>query len=75
MTECHVILTASYRGGNISFSGIVRPRPEATRHELFTQLMGQLAERVGFDAQDLTPLFFSLEPNRLAPSQQTETAA
>lgn len=63
MTECHVILTASYRGGQISFSGVVSPRPGATRQELFTRLMAQLADRVG---EELTPVFFSLEPNQLA---------
>jgi hypothetical protein len=75
MTECHVILTAIHPGGeHISFSGIVYPRPEATRHGLFTQIMTQLAESAGTDPQGLSPLFFSLEPNRLAPSQGTEAS-
>ena len=75
MPECHVILTALYPGGRyISFSGTVHPRPEATRLELFTQLMAQLADSLGHEPQQLSPVFFSLEPNRLAPSEPVHAA-
>lgn len=64
----HYVLTTSASLGrgtvmNSWVAGVYTTRPGQTRDEVFAALMAQARDHAGVD--NVTPIFFSLEPNAL----------
>jgi hypothetical protein len=78
VTEYHFVLTVQCPAPNgfqvFTSHGTLNLTAQATRAEAFEFARNDLRERTGLVGEP-SVLFFSLEPNRLAPSQQTEAAA
>ena len=77
MAEYHYILTAQYPYPNgvqvFTSHGVLDLKGQVTRAEAFDYVCADLRKRAGLTG-DGDILFFSLEPNRLAPSQGSEAA-
>jgi hypothetical protein len=77
VTEYHFVLTAQFphpRGVQVfTSSGTLNLTPRATRAEAFDFVRNDMRERTGLTG-DPDVLFFSLEPNRLAPFEGSEAA-